>query len=352
MTRRALRLAPLLVFSLLFLWTSLHGFDPPHLSSANTHVDCVTPCHAPHVDFESLYVAASNANICQSCHNESGMASALPMLTPDTAVPHAGGFHHAWGVPAENAAAGATPPADAEMAQRIMQSQVVCSTCHNQHFAVSTMGGTPRISPSEKITALGPGAMTSGGTFSGPRGVWYLIEIDGEGSQATATFRWSKDVGISWRDSGVDCGDGADVPLDDGVVVRFSGTGPADFQITEKWQFDAAWPFLRATLDSGDNSGGDRFCRDCHGSWTMDHTSVETYDGSPKGHPVGIPLNANGRGYDRVTPLDGNGAVQGSGQADSNASNDLQLDYAGRVQCLSCHGVHGADSNSLTEDQP
>ena len=206
------------------------------------------------------------------------------------------------------------------------------------------------MSAAEKTTALGPGLVTSGGTFSGLRGAWYVVEIVGAGSQATATFRWSDWFdAIVWNETEIDCGDGTEVPLSHGVVVRFSGEGAADFQVGERWEFYAALPFLRAPLDFGDNASGERFCRDCHRAWAMDHLAVNTYDGSLKSHPVGIPLNAGGRGYDRALPLDGNGSVQESPGADSNSSNDLQLDPTGCVQCLSCHGVHRADGNTLTE---
>ena len=69
-------------------------------------------------------------------------------------------------------------------------------------------------------------------------------------------------------------------------------------------------------------------------------------------HPVGIPLNANGAGYDRGVPLDGNGLPQGLPGADGNASNNLKLDSGNRIQCLTCHGVHYADGNTLSEDGP
>jgi hypothetical protein len=87
----------------------------------------------------------------------------------------------------------------------------------------------------------------------------------------------------------------------------------------------------------------------------MDNTAVEGSAG-PGGqwlsHPVGDFLNANGRGYDRAIPLDGNGAPQGSAGADGNHSNDYALDAENMVQCLSCHHIHYADSNTLTEDGP
>ena len=41
-----------------------------------------------------------------------------------------------------------------------------------------------------------------------------------------------------------------------------------------------------------------------------------------------------------------------SGANNANPTNDLRLDSGGRVQCLSCHGVHYADSNTQTVDEP
>ncbi|MGD2115250.1 MAG: hypothetical protein PVG07_09370, partial [Acidobacteriota bacterium] len=182
------------------------------------------------------------------------------------------------------------------------------------------------------------------GTFTGAEGVWYLVEITTAGNENNAAFRYSKDNGISFfPEQSV----GVDVALDSGVSVSF---GAGNYALGERWELSAAWPFLRAPLDEA--GAGSVLCRDCHRSWEMDHTAVETWDGNPKSHPVGVALGVNGRGYDRATPLDGNGAVQGSAGADSNASNDLAFDASGNVQCLTCHGVHYVDSNTLTEDLP
>jgi hypothetical protein len=89
----------------------------------------------------------------------------------------------------------------------------------------------------------------------------------------------------------------------------------------------------------------------------MTHSDVESWDSSYKSHPVGVALDANGEGYDRIAGgvpeiLDGNGGLQGGAGADTNPSNDLQLDSGNLVQCLSCHGVHNADSNTQTVDGP
>ena len=139
------------------------------------------------------------------------------------------------------------------------------------------------------------------------------------------------------------------------MEVTFTGTGGQAFKVGERWEFYASYPFLRVPLDSGDNVAGDKFCRDCHRDWVMTHDTdlvsgggVESWDGNFKSHPVGVGLNANTQGYDRAAPLDGDGGAPGS---DGIESNDLEHD-GGNVQCLTCHRVHFADSNTLTEDGP
>lgn len=328
------------VFLLAAAAAKLYAIEPPHASGPSIDIDCDT-CHSIHHALGDPITPAANVNLCQTCHNPAGMACDLPILSSDAAVPGAGGTSHAFDAPAENAAFDTQLPLNSAMAARIMEGHVVCSTCHNQHRAVAALGGTPRVSPPERLTALGStGILASGGTFTGGEGVWYLVEIDGAGDENTATFRYSKDNGTSWMASGLAAGDGVD--LDEGVSVSF---GAGSYEVGERWRFYGSWPFLRAELDSGDNSSGNRFCRDCHRAWTMDHLEVNVGDGSTKSHPVGVGLGAS---YDFPVPLDGNGAVQGSAGADGNPGNDLRLDAFGYVQCLSCHGVHHADSNTQT----
>ena len=345
---KRLLVVALLLISLLLVVGPVGASDPPHWSSASTTIDC-TSCHTTHqAPGGNLTAAAGNVNLCQSCHNPSGTASAMAINNSDKAVPGTSGTSHAFDTTTMNANFGTTTPTNTEMQLRVMDGNIVCSTCHDQHTAPSSKGGSPHISKAQKITALGStGVLTSGGTYSGANGAWYLIEIQTAGNQSTAVFRYSKDNGTSWMQSGLTAG--ANVALDSGVTVSF-GTGT--YNTPERWQFYASWPFLRAAFDSGDNATGAKFCRDCHSDWTMDATGVETYNGNMKSHPVGMALGSGGRTYDRSIPLDGNGAAQGGGGADSNASNDLKLDPSGNVQCWSCHGVHHADSNTQTNDEP
>jgi hypothetical protein len=327
--------------------------DAPHWSSPTDTLNCTTPCHVLHnAAGGNLTSEAGNVNLCQSCHSSTGQND-FPLDSGDSANPGVTGTSHAFNAVATNAAAGALPPQNNDMLLRLMgpgADTVVCSTCHDQHAAEKITGGRPRISPAAKIAdGGGTGTLTSGGTYTADIGAWYLIEIDTAGAaDGAATFRYSKDRGTTWFEETVPAtttpaalGDGS------GVTTAFSGT----FAVGDRFEFYGSWPFLRATLDTGDNAAVEKFCRDCHRSWVMTHTDVETWDGTPKSHPVGVPLDANGRGYDRTVPLDGDGSDQG-GAGDGNPSNDFRLDAGGRVHCLSCHGVHYADSNTLSVDAP
>jgi hypothetical protein len=322
--------------------------DPPHWSSTTLTIDCTTQCHTLHQALGTgLTSAASNVNLCQSCHNPAGLADGRPISNLDKAVPDTSGTSHAFDVGTVHAQFQTQDPLAQAMLLRVMGGQLVCSTCHNQHKSEQPFGGASRVSPAELVTALGStGLVTSGGVFTGPEGVWYLVEISKAGNQANAEFRYSKDNGLSWFPAQ---SVGVGVLLDSGVTVSF---GAGSYVLGERWEFSGAWPFLRVTLDAGSNAAGSAYCRDCHRTWVMDHNDVELYDGNYKSHPVGVGLDANGQGYDRTTPLDGNGADQGAPGADANPTNDLRLDGSGNVQCLSCHSVHYADSNTQTVDGP
>lgn len=326
----------------------LRAADPPHWLGVATTYDCTNSCHQLHTSLGgSLTSQAGNANLCQSCHKSGQSASDLAVNDADRASLAAEtGLHHAWNVSKTNAAAGADGAiSSVAMMQRLnvsaatcpTQDCITCSTCHNQHNSTSASGGFARVGKAKQRTALGStGTVTTGGTFTGANGLWYLVE-----SQTNTTFRWSKDGGVSWFAQGVAMTKGTAQALDNGVTVLFSSAGT--FVANERWEFSASWPFLRLPIDSGDNSTGAKFCRDCHSAWTMDHTGTGTWTGAARSHPVGIALNANGQSYDRATPLDANGVSQATG--DGNPFNDLKLDATGRVQCWSCHGAHYAPSN-------
>ena len=321
--------------------------DPPHWLGAVETTDCTNPCHTGHhAAGGQLTFSATNVNLCQSCHASNN----LPIDSAQQATPGVTGTTHAFGVSTSNATYGAQPPLNAAMSVRTPDNQVVCSTCHNQHAARPANHGTPRITAAQKVLAAGgSGSMTSGGTFTGPEGAWYLVEVS---SLSPNELVYTTDNGANWSNA-VSFVDNEATSLGDGVQI----TVTPGVALTERWEFYATYPFLRAPLDSGDNNSTEKFCRDCHRAWVMDHTAtsgnVNDYDGTYKSHPVGIALNANSGNYDRAVPLDGDGQpLTGGADADGNRSNDLRLDGSGNVQCLSCHSVHYADSNTLSVDGP
>ena len=104
--------------------------DTPHWGNG---IEC-SSCHVIHKSpGAQLTSAAGNSNLCMSCHNPAGMAADKPFAESDRAVPGISGTSHAWDVSAENTAHGARIPENTEMASRVMDGMIVCSTCHNQH---------------------------------------------------------------------------------------------------------------------------------------------------------------------------------------------------------------------------
>lgn len=334
--------AGLFIIVLLFAsGVSVMASDPPHWAGASIDINCTSQCHTlHHAPGGQLTGAATNVALCQTCHKPGGLAEDMAISDSDKAQPGVTGTSHAFDVAAINGTLNTQRPTDAEMDLRVMDSNVVCSTCHDQHASLATMGGTPRISSAEKVfSAGGTGSVTPSGTFTGAKGAWYLVEIAETSPQRR--LRYSKDNELTWFE-GIAFNYDTAVALDSGVEVTVT-TGVA---ATERWEFYAAYPFLRAPLgDLGNN-----LCIQCHLDWTTGDPAV--YDGSNKSHPVGVAYPAGQAGYHTNAPLDGNGAEQGQGSDDPNPTNDLLLDGSGNIHCLSCHGIHFTDSNTLTVDGP
>jgi hypothetical protein len=336
---------------------SVMASDPPHWYSTSQSIGCASDafdCHKTHhADGANLTSAAGNTALCQTCHKPGGLAEDFAISDTDKAVPGQSGSSHAFDVPAINSGYSTQRPTDTEMDLRVMDDNVVCSTCHDQHAAEAVMGGTPRISVAQKVVSKGgTGMVSSGGSFTGANGTFYLVEIV---STSPRQLRYSHDNGFTWIDT-LAFNYGTAVGLDDGVQV----TVPTGVVAEERWEFYATYPFLRSKLVADDGSGS-AMCRDCHDAWDMDHTAVNNhgYGTGPGGsdvylsHPIGMALNANGGYYDRAEPLDGNGeALVGGVDRDSNPSNDLRFDPNGNIHCLTCHAVHHADSNTESVDGP
>ncbi|MCP4657904.1 MAG: hypothetical protein GY856_21055 [bacterium] len=186
----------------------LGAADPPHwgdstvIRSLSGDLNC-DGCHIGHqAPGMTLMSAAGNVGVCQSCHAGGQMAAALAISSSESAVPGFVGTSHAFDVPAVNPAAGALEPLDSEMSMRVMDDNVVCSTCHDQHDSRLSGGTSPGplwVSPPNKVvTSGGAGTLESGGTYSGTVGIWVLIEITTSGDQTDAEFQYRTSDGIAW----------------------------------------------------------------------------------------------------------------------------------------------------------
>jgi len=283
----------------------LGAADPPHWGDATVirslagNLDC-NGCHIGHqAPGMTLTSAAGNVGLCQSCHAGGQMAAALAISGSESAVPGFAGTSHAFDVPAVNPAAGALEPLDPQMSLRVMDENIVCSTCHDQHDSKldgGTVPGPVRVSPPNKVvTSGGAGTLGSGGTYSGMAGIWVLIEITTSGDQTDAQFQYRTSDGTAWSAPApaTPLTAGTDVELTGtDLTVSFADNGPTpNFVAGEQWEFYASWPFLRADLDSGTNASAEKLCRDCHRDWVMAHDDANgprTYDGNYKSHPVGV----------------------------------------------------------------
>jgi predicted CXXCH cytochrome family protein len=335
--------------------------DPPHWSGPTTNIDCVS-CHTGHGSAgTTLTLSASNINLCQSCHNPSGIASVCSIETIDLAVPGYRGSSHAVDVPAVNPAYGTVVPGNTNLSKKIYEGNIICSTCHDQHGSSTAAvaagsAGDQTVSAVTHPSGAGTGNVLINNVTATASAKSYLIDVTTAGAAGAARFRISNDNGVSWwgwnglnwaaYTSSPDnsrISSAAAILLNDGINTAITFSAAGTFAVGDRFYFYISYPFLRAPLDSGTNAAGIKFCRDCHNSWAMDHNAAGTYDGAVKSHPVGIGLNANARDYDRAVPLDGDGSAN-----DGNASNNLKLDGAGNIQCLTCHGAHFADSNTLS----
>jgi len=380
----------LLTFLFLFLSSGLicdyaWGLNEPHsrhrgiaCSSCHSYVAVGAGPHGTRVE--------SNYGLCKSCHNEiGGKAGDLPFLDEfkNYTVGISGAFHK-WDVYTSNSNFGASAPTNPEMLRVInsyAQGKVTCSVCHNQHGVSDPSqqtAGRRRLSPvtpTESGIPPGIGRISYRVTEGAPAMGWY-VEIVSNGDPITYkvtsrlpySFFWMGYDAINGKwvryssNAKEDTGGWQSIDNDNNVQIDFLDTYN-NYAVGQQWRFYYAYPLLRAFPDSGDNVNGTRFCRDCHAQRAQSHfRDGNKWDGKMKSHPVGVPLNANGGGYDRK-PLDVDGKQQGTLTADTNSTNDLLLfqDYttmlttfgnlsSGDVQCMSCHAPHWTDSNSQTVD--
>lgn len=106
----------------------------PNPCSANHSSYNCTACHITHnAPGSGLTNVEFNALLCQSCHVSTGAASAMPLVNANKAIPNVSGNSHSWDVLADNPTYQTQAPTNNEMANRLPDGNIVCSTCHNQH---------------------------------------------------------------------------------------------------------------------------------------------------------------------------------------------------------------------------
>lgn len=91
-------------------------------------------CHISHSALGgTLTNTFGNSNLCLSCHTSTGAAAASPFANADKAIPGVSGNSHSWDVASVNATFETVLTSDPDMALRVDEGNITCSTCHNQH---------------------------------------------------------------------------------------------------------------------------------------------------------------------------------------------------------------------------
>lgn len=108
-----------------------------------------------------------------------------------------------------------------------------------------------------------------------------------------------------------------------------------------------------------------QMCEDCHAyrKAATSGTDVTTYDGTKKSHPVvkDLTTDVDPNQFVGAAPLEpiwinssqtAAPRYHQNAAGDTNETNNIVFDSSGKVRCLSCHGVHYTDSDSVTRDEP
>ena len=121
--------------SLLVAADSLYATDDPHGATDAIYCD---QCHITHNTLGDILVNAADSlvsTLCLSCHTPGGWAGMTRVLSSaDKADPGNTGTSHAWDVPADNAARGASIPTNPALFDHLAaDSSITCATCHDPH---------------------------------------------------------------------------------------------------------------------------------------------------------------------------------------------------------------------------
>ncbi|HEY3359613.1 MAG TPA: fibronectin type III domain-containing protein, partial [Polyangia bacterium] len=319
----------LLVLALLALAAPAAALDPPH-DPATLGTSCPA-CHTMHRGMGlSLTSVAGNANLCMSCHTGTGVASALPFASGDQAVPGTSGSSHRWDAVADNAARGASAPLAPEMASRLEQGKVTCSACHDQH--------SQRLAPFDPAAPAAPGA--AGRHFQRVANDGQAMCVDCHAVRHTsASVRTytgqplTHPVDVPLPGAGAFRAVPADVGGGEQVEAVFgTATGGAATSLIDAGRDFTGLAGLVLRLTSGANRGATRAITSASGA-TLGFAALP----APVAAGATYTIDRDGNPTNDLL-LDDNGAASGR---------------AGNVVCMTCHGVHYADSDSSTfDDRP
>jgi predicted CXXCH cytochrome family protein len=298
--------------------------DPPH------DEDCVA-CHLTHNSLGGgLGSVAGNANLCISCHNSKGTASAKSFADSQQAL--------SWpGLPVGTNAMGTSHRWDVGMVGRI------------QFLGGAAIRSTGTIKPAGSYTGVYPKTYTltiaTAGNVNGARFNWSAT-TPGGGSGALVLAR-------------------ANVTLNEGIFVSFSNSVDAvnAFQVGDTWNIyvrsDLRNPTNSAMLTRLDN--GRVTCSTCHDAHSQADAPFDpkapAYAGVGTGtgrHFMRISNNVEQMCVDCHAVRNVTNSVAGSHPVGmvyaTNAfykfTTNLPLEkVTGKIRCLTCHKIHFAPSN-------
>ncbi len=296
------------------------GLDAPHALARN--LTCTT-CHLDHDSFgNQIGSRAGNANLCLSCHQVGGSASALALADSQQAQlwpvasgqPRARGTSHRWDAgPSGRVEALSAAPSDA------LRSEGTYSGRYAASYTVTIISAGPAGTARFNWTGTGPGTGTGVGVLTGTAipleaGLSLSFVDSARGSAFLPGDQWRLHVR-----PGLQAPANPDLlgNMPDGTVVC-STCHESHFQVREP--FDPQAPpyvedqgdgrhFMRADNDT------DQMCLECHAS----HFATNTLAGM---HPTGVLVGTN---------------------AVLHPPTALSLDKnEGRMWCSTCHQVHGS----------
>ena len=317
MRRTDLLLIPSLL--VVFCLAAAAAMDPPH--DPTRSIQC-NSCHMLHsAPGGNITAVAGNANLCISCHQSGGSASANPFSAASQAFPGPG-------------LAGTNPAGNSHRWDSGPAGHV-------------TFGGGAAIASTGKVN--------SGGSYTGVYPKTYTITITTAGSAATARFGWTATTPPGGSASNLAVG--TSVALDQGITVTFTdGSGTPSFQLNDKW-----YVYVRPDLNNPTTSAmqlrtpnGVIMCSTCH-----DEHSQAKQPFDPAAPAYGGAGTGAGRHFQRVdNPTDQmckechsaitvTSSSQGShpvgvaiplGNYKTPAT--LPLDSGRNMECQTCHQTH------------